>query len=94
MPHVAVRLTLQDYAKWRPVFDGFAANRKASGSKGGTLYRNADNTNEVVAVFEWDDLNNARKFYQSPELREAMQKAGLSGPPDLRFLDDGEKLSA
>jgi hypothetical protein len=35
MRHVFVRLKLEDYARWRPVFGEFAGLRKTVGSKGG-----------------------------------------------------------
>jgi quinol monooxygenase YgiN len=82
-----VHHTVEDYAKWKPVFDQHAATRKAAGSKGGTLYRSADNPNELLIVWEWDSLANARKFSESPDLREVMQKAGVVGRPDIHFLE-------
>jgi quinol monooxygenase YgiN len=82
-----VHHTVEDYAKWKPVFDQHAATRKAAGSKGGTLYRSADNPNELLIVWEWDSLANARKFAESPDLREVMQKAGVMGRPDIHFLE-------
>ena len=41
MPYVLVRHKIEDYAKWKPVFDEDATARRASGSKGGQLFRNA-----------------------------------------------------
>jgi heme-degrading monooxygenase HmoA len=93
MQHVLVRLKLEDYAKWRPVFDGLAGFRKASGSKGGRLFQKSDNPNEVAILFEWESLEKARQFYQSDELRQVMQRAGVSGPPDVQYLNEVEKLS-
>jgi quinol monooxygenase YgiN len=61
MEHVLVRLKLEDYAKWRPVFDGLAGFRKTSGSKGGRLFQKSDNPNEVVILFEWESLEKARQ---------------------------------
>jgi hypothetical protein len=37
------------------VFDADATARKAGGSKGGRLFRSANNPNEVVILFEWDN---------------------------------------
>ena len=88
-----VHHTVEDYAKWKPVFDQHAATRKAAGSKGGMLYRSADNPNELLIVWEWDSLANARKFAESPDLREVMQKAGVMGRPDIHFLEMIEKVN-
>jgi len=32
-------------------------------------------------------LEKARQFTQSPDLKEAMQKAGVTGPPEIIFLE-------
>ena len=40
MSQILIRLSVQDYAKWRPVFDDYAAVRQTSGSRGGQLLRN------------------------------------------------------
>jgi quinol monooxygenase YgiN len=94
MPYMLVRHKVADYAKWKPVYDGHAATRKASGSKGAHLFRNADNLNEIVLLFEWDDLSNARRFAQSEDLMKTMQKAGVIGKPDIYFLDKLEQTPA
>jgi quinol monooxygenase YgiN len=82
-----VHHTVEDYAKWKPFFDQDSAARKAAGSKGGILYRSADNPNELFILWDWEDLASARKFAESPDLREIMQKAGVVGRPDIHFLE-------
>jgi hypothetical protein len=39
-------------------------------------------------MFEWDSLENAQKYAQSPELKAAMERAGVEGPPDISFLNE------
>lgn len=73
MSYLLVRHKVQDYAKWKPIFDGHAATRKANGSKGGQLFRSADNPNEVVILLEWDDVKKARQFAQSADLRRRIE---------------------
>ena len=76
------------------MFDEFASLRQASGSKGGRLFQKSDNPNEVVILYDWDGLEKARRFFQSDELRQGMQRAGVSGPPDVQYLNEVEKVSA
>ena len=76
------------------MFDQHSATRKANGSKGGHLLRNADDPNELVIFLEWDDLEKARQFAQSQDLRDTMQRAGVADQPDVYFLDAVENLSA
>ena len=88
MPFVLVRGKVEDYAKWKPLFDEYGATRKASGCMGEGLFRNADNPNDLVILLKWDDLEKVRRFTQSQGLREQMQRAGVVGQPDVCFHNE------
>jgi heme-degrading monooxygenase HmoA len=88
-----VILKVEDYAKWKSAFDGHAATRKAYGSKGGHVFRSADNPNEVVVLMEWDSLEKVRQFAQSDDLRKAMQQSGVSDQPNIYFLEEVDRPS-
>ena len=92
MSYVIVKHKVADYARWKPIFDAVGANRQAGGSRGGQLFRSADDPNEVVMLFEWD-LEKARQFSRNEELRATMQDAGVLGPPDCYYLEEIEQLS-
>lgn len=92
MAYVIVRYTVTDYARWKALFDADGVNRHAGGSKGGQLFRSADDPNEVVMLFEWD-LDQARQLRQSEALGTKMQEAGVLDPPDCYFLEEIEQLS-
>jgi heme-degrading monooxygenase HmoA len=93
MSHFIVRHKVEDYAKWKKVFDEHSTTRKTSGSKGGRLFRNADNPNEVIVLWDWEDLDQARQFAHSPDLRETMERAGVADRPDIYFLEEAERVS-
>jgi heme-degrading monooxygenase HmoA len=93
MPYVLVRHKVEDYVKWKLVFDDHGATRKASGFRGHHLFRNGDDPNELVILFEVDDVERARQFCQSEDLRQAMQRAGVSDQPDIYLLDEVERVS-
>ena len=94
MPYLLVRHKVEDYAKWKPVYDQHGTTRKASGGQGAQLFRNATDPNELVILFEWDDLERARQFAQSEDLRQAMQRAGVADQPDIYFLEEVEHVPA
>lgn len=94
MNYVLVIHKIEDYDKWRTIYDENMTNRSDNGSKGAHVFRNDDNPNEIVILLEWDNLNNARKFYESSDLREKMQKAGVMGKPEIHFLEGIGKTSA
>jgi hypothetical protein len=50
------------------------------------LLRNIDDPNEVIILFELEDLQKAREFSASSDLRERMQEAGVVDKPDIYFL--------
>jgi len=94
MPYILVRHKSEDFARWKPVYDGHAATRKAAGCKGARLFRSSTNPSETIVLLEWDDLNKARQFAQSPDLRETMKRAGVVGQPDIYFLEEVEHTGA
>ena len=91
MAHMLVRHKVAEYAKWKPIFDEHGASRKASGSKGSQLFRNADDPNELVILIEWEDLGKAKEWAGSDDLQQAMEKASVVGRPDIYFLDEVER---
>ena len=92
MPYLLVRQKVSDYAQWKSVFDAHSLTRQANGSRGGQIFRSADDPNELVVLLEWDVLENARQFALSNEWREVMQRAGVVDQPTLCFLKDGEPV--
>jgi uncharacterized protein (DUF1330 family) len=88
MTYVLVRLSVEDLARWKPVFEEAAELRKNFGSKGVRAFSKADNPNEVVILGEYEDVEKARQLFQSQEFREATKRAGVIGPPDVSFLNE------
>ena len=86
MTHLLVRHSVADFAKWKPVYDAHLAVRQKAGLREKHLLRSIDNPNEVILLFEAEDLKRAQAFAESSDLREAMQKAGVVGKPDILFL--------
>jgi len=86
MTHILIRHTVADFSKWKPVYDAHLTERKKAGLSEKTLLRSIDNQNDVVLLFEAEDLKRAQAFTESSNLREAMQKAGVVGKPDIVFL--------
>jgi hypothetical protein len=43
-------------------------------------------SDEVILLFSVEDLDKAKAFAASDDLRQAMQRAGMSDKPDVYFL--------
>ena len=86
MQYVLVRHRVADFSKWKAAYDSHLPARQKAGLKEKHLLRNIDDPNEVILLFEAEDIEKAREFGNSPDLGEAMQKAGVVDKPDIYFL--------
>jgi heme-degrading monooxygenase HmoA len=93
MASIVVRHKVKDYATWKAGYDDNGPTRKAAGCQGTVVYRSADDPSEVVIVFEWDSVENAKQFAGSDELREKMEEVGVIDRPDMYFLNEVDKTS-
>jgi len=84
--HLLVRSNVSDFARWKPVSDAHLSARQRAGLKEEHLFRNADEPNEVLLLFSVEDVDKAKAFTASDDLRQAMEKAGVSDKPDVYFL--------
>ena len=94
MPYMVVRHKVQNFARWKQVFDEHGGARKSGGSRGGQLFRSADDPNEVMVLLECDSLENARRFVNSEDLGKTKERAGVADRPDIYFVDEVDKPSA
>jgi heme-degrading monooxygenase HmoA len=88
MAHILVHHKVADYGKWKPVFDSHASFRSQNGSKGGTVFQNANDPNDVFILLEWESLESLQKFSQSDNLKEAMKESGVVGMPEVYFIKE------
>jgi heme-degrading monooxygenase HmoA len=86
MNYGLVRHKVADFSKWKSVYDSHLPARQKAGVSEMHLLRNIDDPNEVIILFELEDLQKAREFSASSDLRERMQEAGVVDKPDIYFL--------
>lgn len=91
MPFLLIQHKLKDFDAWKRVFDEHGVIRRESGSQGGFLLRRAEDPDDVVILLEWDDLEKARRFTQSEDLRATMQRAGVVSQPTFWFLEEADR---
>lgn len=78
-----VRHQVADYAVWRKAFDASAPMAKKMGATSGTVYRAADDGNDVTGIHDFRSVEKAKAFAASPEVKAAMEKAGVKGAPQI-----------
>jgi quinol monooxygenase YgiN len=88
MTTMFVRHKVADYAKWRRVYDEFDATRKRLGVTGDRVYRDADDPSGVTVTHNFKDISTAKAFVSSEDLRSAMERAGVAGPPEIWFGEE------
>jgi len=88
MASMLVQHQVKDFSEWKNVYDSVADLRTSNGELSDQIFRDASDPNKLTAIFKWDSLANAQKYAKSPELKAAMEKAGVVGPPDIYFLNE------
>ncbi len=88
MASMLVQHQVKDFSEWKNVYDSVADLRTSNGELSDQIFRDASDPNKLTVIFQWDSLANAQKYAQSPELKAAMEKAGVDGPPKIDFLNE------
>jgi hypothetical protein len=52
------------------------------------VYRNADDTNSVAIFFDVTDMEKARAYADSDELKQAQMRGGVIPPPTVTWLNE------
>jgi antibiotic biosynthesis monooxygenase (ABM) superfamily enzyme len=91
MAHLFVKHKVADYNTWKATFDAFVETRRAGGEKSFQILHPDNEPNNLLLMFEYDNLENARSFMNSEELKNAMQKAGVIEEPQINFLNELDK---
>ena len=80
MPHVLIIHEVADYPAWKKVFDDAAAMRKAAGERSWQVLKYQHDPNRIVHFSAWTSLEDARRFFESPELVRIRAEAGVKSP--------------
>lgn len=90
MKYVLIIHEVESYPTWKAIFDQAAEIRKNAGEVSYQLLRYDDDTNNIVHFSQWSSLDNARRFFESPELVEIRKKAGVKAP-EFIYLQEIEQ---
>ena len=88
MAQLFVHHKVEDYANWRRIYDSSDPTRRSFGMTGARVFHTAVSPNEIVVITDWPTADQARAYAQSPELRQAMQKAGVISQPEVLILEE------
>jgi quinol monooxygenase YgiN len=85
-----VQHTVRDYDAWKPFFDDHEPVRTKYGCQSHTIYRDADNPNDVTIVFRYESRARAEEFMKDPSLRDTLAKAGVISEPRTTWVNEQE----
>jgi hypothetical protein len=83
-----VRHKVRNFKEWKVGYDSHLPKRVEVGLTERYLLHGNPDPNEVVILFEARDIDRARSFAASPELKARMQEVGVVDKPDIYFLDN------
>jgi len=90
MQYVLIIHEVESYPTWKAVFDQAAETRKNAGEISYQLLRYDNDANNIVHFSQWSSLDNARQYFESPELVEIRKKAGVK-TPEFIYLQEMER---
>lgn len=86
MTHVLILHEVADYEAWKKVFDAAATIRRDAGERSYQVLKYENALNHIVHFSVWTSINDAKRFFESPELVQIRKEAGVKSP-EFIYLD-------
>lgn len=83
---IIARFGVADFDAWKAVFDEAEEHRRRAGFVGHHINRGEDDPNSLSVYMAVGDVDGARAFTTSDELRSLMQRAGVTTPADFSWM--------
>lgn len=92
------RLEEGDFEAWKERFEKQASARKAAGCRGVRRFRGIEDPNELMVIFDWDSIENAKAFVgmkvaENPQLTEQRPGGGGLNLESI-FMEEMEPLES
>ena len=90
MAKLFARHTVRNFEKWHEVYEGEFSRgvRKAGGMLDSTIFRSADDPNDITVVQTFQSVEAARAYMKLSGLNDRMAAAGVVGRPSLWIVDE------
>jgi heme-degrading monooxygenase HmoA len=80
MHYVLIIHEVEDFQAWKSVFDQASDIRRAAGERSYQVLKYENNPNQIVHFSAWTSTDDAKAFFESPQLIEIRAKAGVKSP--------------
>jgi len=87
MSKMIINHKVADFNTWKSAYDSVDGVRMKYGCTEAYVFRGHANPNELVIITHWGNTDQARSYSQSPEIKEAMKNGGITGTPNIYFVD-------
>ena len=81
-----VRHPVTDYDAWHVVYEEVGTLRDQHGCTNERVLRGPTDGTDVVAIHDFPSVEQAEAFANDPALKDAMQRAGVAGPPRIEIF--------
>ena len=83
---VIVSLKVAEFSKWKAGFDAHAEERAEAGLNA-VAHQNIDDQNNAIVMGTAPSKEAFLAFFTTPETQEMQKKAGVLGPPEIKFIN-------
>lgn len=80
MHHVLIIHEVADYEAWKKVFDSASSIRRDAGERSFQVLKYQNDPNRIVHFSVWTSIDDAKRFFESPELVQIRKEAGVKSP--------------
>ena len=87
MATVILNHRIEDYSKWRPIFDSDNPRRVNAGMKNEKVFRGVDDPNNIYIIADVADPSSTAKMMEDPDLAAKMKEAGVISKPTVTVLN-------
>ena len=84
---MSVTHTVKDFDVWKKSYDEHESMRVANGLTKLAVCRDMDSPNKVYVFVKMADVQKAKDFAANKDLKEAMQKGGVTSAPTFLYVD-------
>ena len=91
MNYVLIIHEVENYQKWNEIFVKAASLRKKAGEISYQVLKYENEFKKIVHISKWSSLEDAKLFFESPQLVQIRQEAGVKSPEFiyLKELENG-----
>jgi quinol monooxygenase YgiN len=82
---------VKNYERWKEGYDDNVEQRRANGETSFQVFRNTDDPNTLTVLSTYKSAEQVQAFMNSPDLKAAMEAAGITQMGQVFYLEELDK---